>query len=162
MTTVRVVEADYADPTHRDGIVHIIDSYASEPIGGGTSLAPEVRERLPDALRDHPTARVLLAIDSDGRPVGVAACFLGLSTFQARPLLNIHDLAVLPEWRGRGVGRALLEGVEALARSEGCGKLTLEVLEENERARGLYASFGFSDYAPGSSTPTRFLSKPLD
>jgi GNAT superfamily N-acetyltransferase len=158
---VRVVEADYEDPVHRAAIVDIIDSYASDPVGGGEPLAADVRARLVPALREHPTARVLLALHDD-EPVGAAICFLGLSTFQARPLLNIHDLVVLPAWRGRGVGRALLEGAEALARRGGCGKLTLEVQDDNARARGLYESFGFADYVIGDSAPTRFLTKPLD
>jgi len=104
---------------------------------------------------------VLLAV-SEGRPVGVAVCFLGFSTFQARPLLNIHDLAVLPEWRGKGIGRALLAHVEDRARRRGCCKLTLEVLDDNARARGLYESLGFSDFVVGDSAPTLFLTKALD
>ncbi|MDP7573186.1 MAG: GNAT family N-acetyltransferase, partial [Myxococcota bacterium] len=96
------------------------------------------------------------------RPVGVAVCFLGFSTFQARPLLNIHDLAVLPEWRGRGVGRALLAAAEDRARQRGCCKLTLEVQDSNRRALQLYERFGFSDFVIGDSGPTRFLAKLLD
>jgi ribosomal protein S18 acetylase RimI-like enzyme len=94
----------------------------------------------------------------------VAVCFLGFSTFAARPLLNVHDLAVLPECRGKGVGRALLEAAEARARAHGCCKLTLEVQDSNQRARGLYASFGFADYVLGGAgpTPTRFLTKRLE
>ena len=81
---------------------------------------------------------------------------------KARPLLNIHDLAVLPSYRGRGVGHALLQAAEEHARREGCCKLTLEVRDDNARARALYRSFGFEDFAVGDdSTPTRFLGKPL-
>jgi ribosomal protein S18 acetylase RimI-like enzyme len=108
--------------------------------------------RLPEGLRDHPAALALLAF-VERRAVGVAVCFVGFSTFQARALLNIHDLAVVPEWRGRGIGRALLEAVEAEAKRRGCGKLTLEVLDTNRRARQLYDTFGFADLN------TRFLTK---
>jgi ribosomal protein S18 acetylase RimI-like enzyme len=87
---------------------------------------------------------------------------VGFSTFEARPLVNVHDLAVLPEHRGRGVGRALLAGVEQRARARGCCKLTLEVLDTNETARRLYARFGFQDFPlQGDPVPTRFLAKPL-
>jgi ribosomal protein S18 acetylase RimI-like enzyme len=103
---------------------------------------------------------VLLAWASE-KPVGVAVCFWGFSTFQGRPLVNVHDLAVLPDQRGKGTGRALLAGVEERARARGCCKLTLEVLDENARARGLYASFGFTDGAFGDGTSTRFLTKML-
>ena len=158
---VDVRRADLTDPHDAVGIVTVIDSYAVEPIGGGRPLPPDVRERLVPALRNHPTTLVLLAY-ADEQPVGVAVCFFGLSTFKARPLLNIHDLAVLPSYRGGGVGRALLRAVEEHARREGCCKLTLEVRDDNARARALYRSFGFEDFAVGDdSTPTRFLGKPL-
>jgi ribosomal protein S18 acetylase RimI-like enzyme len=75
-------------------------------------------------------------------------------------LLNIHDLAVLPEHRGRGVGRALLAAVEEHARRKGCCKLTLEVQDDNPRARALYDKFGFEDVVV-QKLPTRFLAKSL-
>ena len=155
-----VFEADFADPAHRAGIIEVLDSYASDAVGGGQPLRPDVRSRLVDAIQSVPTSLVYLAA-IDGRIVGVAVCFFGLSTFQARRLINIHDLAVLPGHRGQGAGRALLAAVEARARREGCCKLTLEVQDSNTPARGLYESFGFADVVFGDSGPTRFLSKPL-
>jgi ribosomal protein S18 acetylase RimI-like enzyme len=104
---------------------------------------------------------VLLALEGE-RPVGMAICFVGFSTFQARPLLNIHDLAVVPDCRGQGIGRALLAEAEKQALLRGCCKLTLEVREDNLPARSLYERFGFADFAVGKPVPTRFLSKPLD
>jgi len=158
--SIRVLEADYDDPVHRAGILEVIDSYARDPIGGGRPLPDDVREALVPALQAWPTARVFLAFAEDS-PVGAAVCFMGFSTFSARPLLNVHDLAVLPEWRGRGVGRALLTAAEKRAGREGCCKLTLEVQDDNLRARGLYESVGFADFVIGSSAPTRFLTKSL-
>lgn len=155
-----ILDADLDDPVHRRGVVDVLDSYASDPVGGGEPLRPDVRGRLPEALRGHPASLVLLA-SVEGRPVGVAVCFYALSTFQARPLVNVHDLAVVPEHRGKGIGRALLAAVEARARRDGCCRLTLEVQEDNDPARALYERFGFSDYTVGSSAPTRFLAKPL-
>jgi GNAT superfamily N-acetyltransferase len=161
VTPVRVVDADLEDPVHCQGILEVVDSYARDPRGGGQGLAVDVRDRLIDGLRAHPTTRVFLAFAED-RPIGVAVCFLGFSTFSAKPLLNIHDLAVLPPWRGKGVGRALLAAVEQHARGEDCCKLTLEVLDDNTPARGLYASVGFTDDVFGSSTSMRFLTKTLE
>lgn len=156
---LRIAAADLDDSGDGAAIVDLIDAYATDPIGGGAPLAADVRERLVAGLRAHPTTLVLLAFAGE-RPVGIAVCFFGFSTFHARPLLNVHDLAVLADWRGRGVGRALLEAAEARARQRGCCKLTLEVQDANQRARRLYESFGFADFTLAGST-TRFLSKPL-
>ena len=96
---VTIRKADLAVPADCDALVFVLASYASDPIGGGHPLGPEVRARLPRGLRDHRTTLVLLAF-VDSRPVGIAGCLFGFSTFQARPLLNIHDLAVLPgDWQ---------------------------------------------------------------
>jgi GNAT superfamily N-acetyltransferase len=152
-------QADLSSAGDAAAIVSVIDSYANDPAGGGQPLKPDVRARLPGALRDHPTAVVFLAF-VDEQPAGVAVCFEGLSTFHARPLLNIHDLAVVPERRGQGIGRALLEAVEAEAVRQGCCRLTLEVQDENRRARRVYDRFGFRDFAVAGSA-TRFLCKPL-
>ncbi|MBK7975719.1 MAG: GNAT family N-acetyltransferase [Deltaproteobacteria bacterium] len=90
------------------------------------------------------------------------AATLGFSTFAARPLINVHDLAVLPEYRGHGIGRALLRAVERAARERGCVKLTLEVQENNQRARSVYAAAGFAQAEYGASGGALFCSKRLD
>ncbi|MEO6029149.1 MAG: GNAT family N-acetyltransferase [Candidatus Binatia bacterium] len=159
--SITIREADLGDPRDAAAIVVLVDSYAGGQFGGGVPLPASVREGMVAGLRAHPTTLVLLACDAE-EPIGIAVCFWGFSTFQARPLLNVHDLAVVPEAHGRGAGRALLAAAEARARERGCCKLTLEVLDDNPRARGLYASVGFADAAVGASAFTRFLSKHLD
>ena len=159
MNSVEIRRASLDDARDADAIVMLLDSYASDPRGGGQPLPLEVRGRLIPGLKAHPTTRIWLA--HDGAPVGVCVGFLGFSTFQARPLLNIHDLAVLPGRRGRGTGRALLAAAEAHARELGCCKLTLEVQEDNAPARRLYEHWGFRDVVYGDSGPTRFLGKSL-
>jgi ribosomal protein S18 acetylase RimI-like enzyme len=153
---LRIRPADLADAADAHSIGVMLNAYAIEPVGGGKPLPPDVRERLVPALMDIPSVAVFLAF-ADDAPIGIAVCFVGFSTFRARPLLNIHDLAVLPEYRGRGAGRALLQAAEDHARREGCCRLTLEVLESNAGARALYRRFGFDD-----SMFSRFLIKPLD
>lgn len=143
-----------------EAVEFLIDAYARDPRGGGRPLSPAARARLVPGLRAHPAARVWLAEDG-GQPVGVCVAFIGFSTFQGRPLLNLHDIAVLPGHRGRGVAQALLQAAEAHARQLGCCKLTLEVQQDNLPAQRLYARFGFDDPRYGDSQPTRFLVKPL-
>lgn len=167
-------DANLSDAAHAAGLLAVLDDYAAGPMGGRAPLAADVRERLVPALRENPAAVLLLAItsgpplldvpspDAPPRIVGVATCFVGFSTFHARSLLNVHDLAVLPAFQGRGIGHALLSAAEERARARGCCKLTLEVREDNARARGLYARQGFRDFElAGQSFTTLFLSKSL-
>ena len=139
---VAVVDADLSCPLHRDAILELLNAYASDLMGHGRPLPDAVQQNLIAGLKSHPTTLVLLAFEED-QPVGVAVCFRGFSTFAARPLLNIHDLAVLPESRGRGIGRKLLEATHRRAAELGCCKVTLEVREDNHRAQGLYRSLGY-------------------
>jgi ribosomal protein S18 acetylase RimI-like enzyme len=141
-------------------VIAVLDSYASDSIGGGTPLTSDVKARLIPALCAHPTALVLLAFDG-AQAVGITIGFFGFSSFRARPLLNIHDLAVLPTHRGRGIGTQLLQAAEAIARSRDCCVMSLEVLEENQRALRLYERYGFGNPAYAHNKPTRYLTKPL-
>ena len=159
--SIEIREANLADSAEAEQFLTVLESYAMDEMGGGAALHPEVRQRLVPALLEQTNALVLLAL-SDARVVGIATCFFGFSTFAARSLLNVHDLAVLPEFRGQGVGRALLAGAEARARARGSAKLTLEVREDNARARRLYEAEGFRDFElAGASFRTLFLAKPL-
>jgi GNAT superfamily N-acetyltransferase len=148
---VRVIAADLENPEHARAIVDLTAAYADDVMGNGGPLRAGVLERLVPALREHPTTIVFLAY-LDAAPVGIATCFLGFSTFAARPLINVHDLAVLPGHRGRGIGRALLAAVETHARQRGCVKLTLEAHEKNHRARRVYERAGFTNVVYGEAT----------
>jgi len=153
-------EADLDDSRDAHAVVEVLDSYASDPRGGSAPLAQDVRTRLVPMLRAHPTTLVLLACVGN-EPIGLSIGFWGISSFRAMPLLNIHDLAVVPAWRGKGVGRALLTAAEQKARERGCCKMTLEVQVDNAPARLLYERFGFQDVIYGTSGPTQFLNKML-
>jgi GNAT superfamily N-acetyltransferase len=136
--------ADYSNPRDAADVVALLDAYARDPMGGGAPLRDDVKARLPGDLAAHPQAFPLLARIED-KAVGLANCFMGYSTFAAAPLVNIHDLAVLPGYRGAGIGKALLAAVETEALKRGASKVTLEVLSGNP-ARRLYAREGYGDY----------------
>jgi ribosomal protein S18 acetylase RimI-like enzyme len=161
MPEVTVIEADLNDAQHQSAVMHLINAYARDPMGDGGDLPSAVCDRLIPGLQQHPRSLVFLAF-ADATPVGIAVCFVGFSTFAARPLINIHDLAVVPDHRGRGIGRLLLERVEAKGRELRCCKLTLEVREDNHRAQRLYQRFGFGDML-SEAGPVRnwFLQKRL-
>jgi len=156
-----IVQADLDDPRHQAAILELTRAYARDPMGNGRDLSSEVQRDLVPRLRAHPTSLVFLAFDRD-RPIGIATSFVGLSTFAARPLVNIHDLYVAGDQRGRGVGWRLLEAVETKARALGCCKLTLETQENNHRALGVYAAAGFARgmYVPEAGG-SLFLTKGL-
>ena len=136
---------DYTAAADRAALITLLDAYAQDPMGGGTPLADDVKARLCDELAALPSAASFIAWIGD-EAVGLVNTFEGYSTFKARPLLNVHDIAVLPAQRGRGVGQALLAACEAHARERGCCKLTLEVLANNAPAMRAYARAGFAPY----------------
>ena len=146
---------DFADARDVAIYLDLLDAYARDPMGADSPLPADVRERLPRDLAVHPGVHCLIA-ELHGTPVGMATCFAGYSTFRALPLLNIHDIAVLPEWRGRSVAQRLLAEIVDLGRRLGCCRITLEVRDDNPRARRLYECAGFIP-----STCSLFMEKPL-
>lgn len=146
---ITIIEADLARPEHQAATVYLLNAYAMDPFGDGKPLSEVARRDLIPGLRAHPTSLVFLAY-RDGRPVGLAICFRGFSTFAARPLVNISDYFVLPDERGVGIGRLLLGAIEEYARLHGCCKLTLEVQEHNHHAQRVYSAAGFAQamYVP--------------
>jgi GNAT superfamily N-acetyltransferase len=90
-----------------------------------------------------PVAEVLIGEDREG-PAGFALFFHSFSTFLGRPGIYLEDLYVRPEFRGRGIGRALLVDLAKLAKERGCGRLEWSVLDWNEPAIGFYKGIGAS------------------
>lgn len=158
---VRIIEANLNESAHRDAVLRLVDGYSTDPMGDGKPLSEVSRRDLLSGLRQHPTTMILMACRG-GEPVGMALCFRGFSTFAARPLMNIHDFYVNAALRGTGVGRRLMSAVEERAREMGCCKLTLEVQQDNARARKFYATFGFNrDVHTAEAGAAYFLTKPL-
>ena len=84
---MQIIEADLTNPEHAAAIVTMTAAYAMDEMGNGGPLPADVLARLVPALREHPTTIVFLAFDG-GRAAGIATCFLGFSTFAARPLIK--------------------------------------------------------------------------
>jgi ribosomal protein S18 acetylase RimI-like enzyme len=147
-THILVKPCDYADPLQRQAVVTLINAYIRDEMGGGVPLSEQEQIRLIDGLSGRPAAVVLLA-RTEGCYVGLLVAFENFSTFTARPMLNIHDVAVLPPYRGRGVGRSLLNAIIAEAARRGASRLTLEVRTDNAVAQNLYQSLGFESPSPG-------------
>jgi ribosomal protein S18 acetylase RimI-like enzyme len=142
---VLVLQASYTNPVHAEAIGFLLNQYAQDVMGGGESLSMDTQQQLAIELAKRPHAFSVLAFVA-GQPVGLVNCFEGFSTFQCRPLVNIHDVVVIDGQRGLGISQKMLSKVEEIARQRGCCKLTLEVLEGNTVAQAAYRKQGFAGY----------------
>ena len=98
-----------------------------------------------DLLRDGfgPTPRFhCLIADWDSIPAGFALYFHNYSTWRGHTGIHLEDLFVRPEHRGKGIGKALLTRIAAIAVEEGCHRLQWDVLEWNTPAIGFYEQLG--------------------
>ena len=89
----------------------------------------------------RPAGEVVLAYAGD-TPIGFALFFHNFSTFLGRHGLYLEDLFVVPEWRGKGVGKQLLAHIAAIAESRKCGRMEWAVLDWNESAIAFYRRMG--------------------
>ena len=156
-----ICRVDYANPIHARALATMLDMYARDVMGGAKPLSQFALGSVAAELAKRPHAFSVLAFVGE-TPVGLVNCFEGFSTFACKPLVNVHDLAVHPDFRKLGVARQMLGEVENIARERGCCKLTLEVLQGNAPAIHLYETTGFVGYQPvGGMGQAMFLQKPL-
>lgn len=142
---LEIVRVDYHNPSHRNALLTLLNHYACDPMGGGEPLPAQTQATLLDEMAKRPQVFSFLAYLND-QPVGLVNCVEGFSTFAAKPLINVHDIAVLDGYRGQGIAQKLLAAVEAEAVQRGCCKLTLEVLQGNEPGQLAYRKYGFEPY----------------
>lgn len=143
--TIEIRLADYQNARDKELVVELLNGYAKDPMGGGEELAEYTKQNLAECLAKIPHAFSVLAF-YQGQPAGLINCFEGFSTFKCKPIINIHDATVLPDFRGKGLSLKMMDKVEEIARERGACKITLEVLEGNKVAQGSYLKFGFSGY----------------
>jgi GNAT superfamily N-acetyltransferase len=136
-TDLRIVEATEADVPVILEMIRGLAEYErlSDQV---TATEEKLRETL---FGNRPAAYAVLAW-LDGSCVGFALFFSTYSTFLAKPGLFLEDLYVDPGHRGRGIGRALLSRVAAIAQKRECGRLEWDVLDWNEPAIGFYKRLG--------------------
>ncbi len=142
---VNVIVADYLNSQQAQDIGYLLNCYAEDPMGGGAPLSENIKTNLANELSKLPHAFSVICYVDD-KPVGLINCFEAFSTFKCKPLINIHDIVVVGEFRGLGICQKMLATVENVAKEKGCCKITLEVLEGNEVARNSYLKFGFDGY----------------
>jgi len=94
---------------------------------------------LADQLFHRKNAEVIFAME-DGKEVGFALFFHNFSTFLGRSGLYLEDLFVLPEYRGRGYGKAILKKLASIALERGCGRMEWWCLDWNRPSIDFYLS----------------------
>ena len=139
------VKADLRVQSHASAVVEMVNSLAEDEISGCQPLDERTRQQLIPALRKYPNSFTILSF-VDGKTAGMSLCFESLSSFKARPIVNIHDFIVKKEFRGLGIANGLLKATEKEAKERKACKLTLEVLEGNTLARKIYTKYGFCGY----------------
>jgi GNAT superfamily N-acetyltransferase len=153
-STIICKPVDYADVEQGKVLVQLLNGYAQDECGGGKPLEDTVQRNLPAQLAARvPQAFSFIAYycpeeDTSAQlvPAGLINCFEGFSTFAGKPLVNVHDLYVVPEYRGKGVSRALLKTAEQEAINRKSCKVTLECLSGNAIAMKAYQKYGFTSY----------------
>ncbi len=105
---------------------------------GATALAPEITQALWDRLFDAAEPVYALVAEQAGEVVGLVHFLFHRSTSRIEPVCYLQDLFTAPELRGRGVGRALIEGVYVRARDAGASRVYWQTRESNAAGRMLY------------------------
>lgn len=154
---VKIIECDFENSLHCKAVIELMNHYMASKMGG--NLPPynnETADRMINGLKNHPSKLILLAINNE-EFVGLSNSFINYGTFAAKPFINIHDIVVLEKYRGLGIGRQLMEANIMKAEQLNCGKITLEVREDNTNAQNLYSSLGFEEGKPIMHFWTKFI-----
>jgi GNAT superfamily N-acetyltransferase len=139
MLTIR--PATSADVPQILTFIRALATYEREPDAVHATEADLLRDGFGPTKRFH----CLIAEIAEGStttPAGFALYFHNYSTWRGHHGIHIEDLFVQPEHRGKGIGKALLTRVAAIAHAEGCSRLQWDVLEWNTPAIGFYEQLG--------------------
>ena len=156
MKNINVQLCNFDDPRDVKQVKILMNTYMADAMGSVEPLNEVQQEQLILGLKTTPGTITLLAKVEDDY-IGLLNAFVHFATFTVRKMINVHDVIVKPEFRGYGVGKALMNGIIDKAKEMGCSKLTLEVRNDNVVAQNLYKKLGFEEGAP----PMLFWTKKL-
>jgi len=135
MLTLRPASSD--DAPLIVGFIRDLALYEKDPEAAVVTEADILR----DGFGEKPFFQVVIA-EWAGEPAGFAFYFFNYSTWLGRPGLYLEDLFVQPAHRGRGIGKALLQHLAAIAVGAGCGRMDWQVLDWNEPSIRFYEALG--------------------
>jgi GNAT superfamily N-acetyltransferase len=121
-------------------ILKLIQGLAEYEHAPEEALATE-EDLLRDGFGGQPKFHCVIA-EWDGEPVGFALYFFNYSTWKGRPGIYLEDLFVWPEFRGKGIGKALLLELAKIAVANKCGRYEWQVLDWNTPAIEFYEGLG--------------------
>jgi GNAT superfamily N-acetyltransferase len=134
-TTIRPAVAE--DVPQILEFIRALAKYEREP----DAVTATEADLLRDGFGPNPYYQCLMA-EHEGKPAGFALYFFSYSTWLGRPGLYLEDLFVYPEFRGIGIGKALLKRVAVIAVKKDCPRLGWEVLDWNTPAIEFYSAMG--------------------
>jgi GNAT superfamily N-acetyltransferase len=140
MSTLSGIQLRWATEADVPLILELIRALAEyEKLSDEVSATEELLRRHLFGAQRFAEARLAC---TDRRPVGFALFFHNFSTFLGRPGIYLEDIFVLPEFRGAGIGRALLRDLARIAIERDCARLEWAVLDWNEPALRFYDELG--------------------
>lgn len=142
-----IIQVDLQNPLHCTQVIKLLNDYMNDPMGNNNPMPKGLAPQIISGLKQHSGFLGFFVMAGD-QFAGLANCNINFSTFQAKPLINIHDFIVAPECRSFGAGSFLLRGVIDYASQNGFCRVNLEVREDNLTAKSLYKKMGFSDCVP--------------
>ena len=134
-----MINIRFAQPGDEGTILGFIHGLADYENMSADVVATE--ELLREWIFEKQKAEVLFA-EMDGKEVGIALFFHNFSTFLGRAGIYLEDLFVLPEYRGKGCGTALLKRLAQITVERGCGRLEWSCLDWNKPSIDFYLSLG--------------------
>jgi Acetyltransferases len=146
-SNIEYVFCDYKNPAHLNALASLLNHYMTDPMGDAEPLDKLQQLHLIDGLANHPSSFVLFITYSD-EIAGLATCFINFSTFKAKSYINLHDIIINTKFRGKGLGKLLLQKLISISEERKYCKLTLEVREDNKVAQSLYRELGFKECEP--------------
>jgi ribosomal protein S18 acetylase RimI-like enzyme len=141
------VLCDFDNAVHCQALCTLLNAYMADPMGDHEAHDEAKQRALVKGLKAHPTSITLFMV-MDGRFMGLVNGFMNFSTFNLMPFINIHDVFICPEYRGRGLSRKMIGKMKEIARDNGCCKVCLEVRYDNPAAQACYRAEGFEDDVP--------------
>lgn len=144
---LKLLQVDLNNSIHTTQVIKLLNDYMNDPMGNNRPMPKGLAPQIISGLKAHSGFLGFFVLAGE-QFAGLANCNLNFSTFQAKPLINIHDFIVAPEFRKIGAGKFLLEGIINYALQNGFCRVNLEVREDNLTAKSLYRKMGFSDCVP--------------